>query len=116
MPGMGTVFDREEMARRLGNDDGMLREIVSVYLQDTVPQIAQLKSANREQHMEPLLRISHTIKGSSANVAAREIEHIAARIEHAARTGEIDGISVLVVELEDAFTRFHQEIAGWLQA
>ena len=93
--------------RDLNPGDGgeFLREIVSIYIEDTPKRIADLKSCLAAGDAVSFTRAAHTIKGSSANVGAQLLKGIAERLEAVSRREGLGGVSGLLAECEAEFER-----------
>lgn len=80
------LFDRNAFLDMLYNDDALLCEIVNDYLADSqriVAELTDLLGSERVGDNGELLRLVHTLKGSSANVHAIQVRELAARLEEA---------------------------------
>ena len=80
----------------------MLREIVSLYLNDTGHQIDSLSN---EQNPYVVARTAHQIKGSSANLGARQLADALSRLEEIAKTGDLNRTGDLLEEIRGTFDR-----------
>lgn len=91
--------------RSLGDegDDTFLREIISIYLEDTPLRIGDLKRSFQSGENALFTRSAHTIKGSSANVGASRVRGIAEKIEHRSKVEPIAGLAGLLDELDAAY-------------
>lgn len=90
-----------------GNDDGaFLREVITLFLEDTPLRIAQMKEHRQKGEREGYIRSVHTIKGSSSNLGALELKHRAEELEnHVRQQGLTSHVGFLAQEVE---TGFHQ--------
>jgi HPt (histidine-containing phosphotransfer) domain-containing protein len=88
-----------------GDGDAFLREIVSIYIEDTPKRIADLKSCLASGDVSAFTRAAHTIKGSSANVGAQLLRGIAERLEAVSRKEGLGGVSGLIAECDAEFER-----------
>ncbi len=109
------VINPEAIAnlQALSEDDGgeFLREILSIYLQDTPQRIAELHAAITSGDVPVFSRAAHTIKGSSSNVGAEQVRAVAEQLEHDSKAGAaLPSLAPHVGELEAAFNRATAEI------
>ena len=90
--------------RSLNPDDGdaFLREIITIYLEDTPLRLADLTTAMAAGDKGRAARAAHSVKGSSANIGAEVVRGIAEKIESRAKVG-LDGLDPLVADLKAAF-------------
>lgn len=94
-----------------GDHGEFLREIVSIYVEDTPKRIADLKACLASGDAVTFTRAAHTIKGSSANVGAQVLRGIAERLEVISRKEGLGGVSGLIAECEAEFERVKAELA-----
>lgn len=109
------VIDPEAIAslRDLNPGDGgeFLREIVSIYLEDTPKRIAELKAALAASDGATFARAAHTIKGSSSNVGAAALRAVAERMEHTSKAGDLATAGGLVADCEAQFALVKAELS-----
>lgn len=102
-------LDPEAIAnlRALGDDgdDGFLKEIIGIYLEDTPLRIADMHSAAARGDTALYTRAAHTIKGSSSNVGALAMRAVAERLELRSKTEAHAALDPLLAELETTFSR-----------
>ncbi|MEY4489823.1 MAG: hypothetical protein RIQ79_2331 [Verrucomicrobiota bacterium] len=111
------VIDLEAInnLRSLGDegDDTFLREIITIYLEDTPLRIADLKKSFREEENALFTRSAHTIKGSSANVGASRVRGIAEQIERRSKAEPIASLAELINELDQAYAEAVKDLATY---
>jgi HPt (histidine-containing phosphotransfer) domain-containing protein len=93
-----------------GDDGEFLREIVSIYIEDTPKRIADLKSCLASGDVKTFTRAAHTIKGSSANVGAQILRSLGERMELISRTDGLGAVAPLVAECEAEFAHVAVEL------
>jgi len=108
------ILDPEAIAnlRALSPDDSdaFLKEILSIYLDDTPNRLAELRASRDRGDVVSFTRAAHSIKGSSSNVGAAELRAIAEKLENYAKLHGIAGSETLQAEIEAAFTRVEVEL------
>ena len=98
-----TLLDESQLDQlRVNGNDDMLREIVSLYLTDTGHQIDSLSN---EQNPDAIARTAHQLKGSSANLGARQLADALSRLEEIAKTGGLNRAGDLLEEIRGTFDR-----------
>jgi histidine phosphotransfer protein HptB len=101
------TVDPEAIAnlRALSPDDGdvFLKEILTIFIEDTPARIAELHSSRASGNVTDFVRAAHSIKGSSSNVGASQLREIAERLEHHARHNGLVAVEPQVAELEASF-------------
>ena len=107
-------IDPEAIAnlRELNPGDGgeFLREIISIYLEDTPKRIEDLKTTLKASDVGAFTRAAHTIKGSSANVGAQVLRGIAERLEIMSRRDGLGQAGSVVAEIEAEFAKVSVEL------
>jgi HPt (histidine-containing phosphotransfer) domain-containing protein len=98
--------------RDLNPGDGgeFLREIVTIYIEDTPKRIADLKACLASGDAPTFTRAAHTIKGSSANVGAQVLKALAERLEMISRRDGLGQVAPLIAECEAEFARAAAEL------
>src|SRR3954470_8416848 len=69
-----------------GDNDEFLREITTIFLEDTPLRIAELDQSLASGDVTKFTRAAHSIKGSSSNLGAMALRAVAEQLEHLART------------------------------
>jgi HPt (histidine-containing phosphotransfer) domain-containing protein len=82
-----------------------VKEIIGIYLEDVSERLAAMKSARDASDRALYIRSAHTIKGSSANVGATEVQHLAAQLEQRAKNENLFDLDASLAELESACGR-----------
>ena len=63
--------------------------------------------------LDDVMKASHAIKGSSANIGGNEVAEVAGRIETAARADTWDGIAPAAKELDQAYERLRDAVRAY---
>ena len=106
--GLPDPIDREQIELLLSLDDGLgetLAEVVEEYLSVSDEGRTELRRLVRARDTGALERAAHTLKGASANVGARGVAEVCARLEANARNADLDGAESLVDEYDTEFER-----------
>lgn len=75
--------------RDLGGTSNLLDQIVRLYFDTTPPLIAQLKAALAASDLDGIRNAAHSLKSGSANLGASDLAQMCAKLEEAARAGNI---------------------------
>ena len=86
-----TILDRNQLRDITLDDPDLMREIVSMLIDDTSRQIQLLDSAIRERNQRQCMRLAHYSKGACANVGAKSAAALFKRIEGNASSGDFAG-------------------------
>jgi HPt (histidine-containing phosphotransfer) domain-containing protein len=85
-----------------GDNDEFLKEIISIYLEDTPQRIAELGTSLAAGDVGTFTRAAHSIKGSSSNLGATRLRAAAEILEHGSKkNGLVDveaGIATVKLE------------------
>ncbi len=110
--GNGQVFDRTELLNRVGGDEALLDNVLSLFLSSLPEQIDLLQSAISDGNAESARHYAHTIKGMAANISAHRLRDEAQEMEAAFLAGDLNdagkGLDRLSAELE----RFQDRAGG----
>ncbi|MDG3005882.1 response regulator [Paludisphaera mucosa] len=100
------AFDRRAALENLGGDEGLLDEIVGLFLDDCPRQLESIRIAVVARDLAALGRLAHTVSGVASNFAAEEVVASARRIEVMAGSGDLAGAGAAGDELGRAVDRF----------
>jgi HPt (histidine-containing phosphotransfer) domain-containing protein len=90
-----------------------LKTVIDAVLVECPAVLEQLDKAVAAGDPAVVRRTAHTIKGSLRTFEATRAADLAARIEEAGRTGNLEGVSSLVTELKQELTGVLQELAAF---
>jgi HPt (histidine-containing phosphotransfer) domain-containing protein len=93
-----------------GDGGEFLKEIVTIYLEDTPKRIVDLKAFLASGDVQSFTRAAHTIKGSSANVGAQILKGLGERMELISRTEGINKAAPMIGEVEAEFAKVQVEL------
>lgn len=112
------VIDSESIenlrALNPGDGDEFLREIISIYLEDTPQRIAELEESLAGGDNVRFTRAAHSVKGSSANLGAMAVRKVAEELEHQSNKQGLANVSELVTSLKVQFDLAHAEFVKLL--
>lgn len=103
-------IDIQASIQRMGGEE-IWNEIIEAWLEEVPQNIAQLRQALLEQDMEVAERSAHSIKGSSAEILAEDIQRASALAEEQCRRGNIQSVESLLAEIEHQFERVEQHLS-----
>jgi HPt (histidine-containing phosphotransfer) domain-containing protein len=113
------VIDSEsiENLRSLNPDDGdeFLREIIAIYLEDTPQRIVELEESLAGGDTNRFTRAAHSVKGSSANLGAMAVKHVAELLEQQSNKHGLVEVSELIAMLKVQFGIAQVEYSKLLQ-
>jgi two-component system sensor histidine kinase/response regulator len=82
---------------------GLVKKVTDMFLQDTPRQLADLRDSAQKGDSVRLTKVAHTLKGSAANLGAREMVRICAELQMVAEAENIGIAPLLVADLESQF-------------
>ena len=106
----GAAFDQSRALSRMDGDLDLLKELVTVFLQDApdlLHSIEQALSLNDAQGVE---RAAHALKGSVGNFAADAAQDLARRVENMGRTGRLGDAATTFSALKKEMARLQPEL------
>lgn len=111
--GVGAVVDLAPL-QEMG-DPALTAEIAQLFIDTTIPLIAELRDAMARADAPELARVAHSVKGASANMYAAQLTAASAALEAAAKRGELASMLTLIEavdrEFEAARTYLRRELA-----
>ena len=103
------ILDRDQLREITLDDPDLMREIVSMLIDDTSRQMHLLDSAIRERDVPQCLRLAHYSKGACANVGASAAAALFKRMEGNALSGNFDGCANEFAALAHEIDRLRSE-------
>ena len=106
----GKFIHTEEALKRLGGNEGLLRELWGIFINDAPGQMENLKKAIDTSNLLLIERYAHSLKGASASLGAKLMNEQAYKIETIARNKSLDNIHLLLEDLENEFEKVKNEL------
>lgn len=98
------VADLSETRDLLDNDEAALQALISIFLEDYRKNCLLVDQAVKQQDMNALCPVAHSLKSSVGVFGAKHTAELAQQVESAARSGNaeeaIRGVPALLAELE----------------
>jgi CheY-like chemotaxis protein/HPt (histidine-containing phosphotransfer) domain-containing protein len=91
--------DWEQFVSITDGDVDFAQQLVQLFIDSGDAALAQIRDALDREDWSAVGRAAHSFKGSSANIHAQAASAAAARLEQAARAGEVEHLSKLEEEL-----------------
>jgi two-component system, sensor histidine kinase and response regulator len=99
-------LDRRALLDRVEGDMQLLDDIVALFKEDSVRQLAAIQEAVEKKEPESLRRAAHTLKGACANLGASKAAATALELERAAAVGDLsrahESLQVLEAQVQQA--------------
>ena len=113
------VVNIERLRLITGDDPGLLRELIPLFLDDTAGRVERLIAALRGENWRTLAAEAHAIKGASANMGAEVLQQACAELEKLARDLQGDssqGSLEQAEQLVQRVVRDHEEASRFFRA
>ncbi len=102
-PTNSIIFDRAALSDRLMGSEEVIREVLSVFLDDIPRRIEALRSLVSEGDAAGAGEQAHAIKGAAASVGGEALREIAFEIEKAGRAKDAERLKAMMPALEKGF-------------
>ncbi|MCK4625636.1 MAG: response regulator [Phycisphaerae bacterium] len=111
------VLDIDGPMRNLNGDMELYGELVDVFMDVFPGHMTSLQDAVRTGDASIARLSAHTIRGGASNIGAVGIYDVAAEMENAAESGDMQKVSVLITELRHQFHLLKEKISheDWLE-
>lgn len=96
-----------QMLLGFGNEDNntFLKELIKIYLDETLQLIVEMKTALEKNKLEPFIRAAHTLKSSSANLGAMHLSEMCKKLEEQGKSNKLNDVSKKIFAVEQEFQR-----------
>jgi HPt (histidine-containing phosphotransfer) domain-containing protein len=109
----GSGFDLDQALQHAQGDMALLRELVSLFLDECPTHLQAMRQAIAGRNAQTLQHAAHTLKGSAAVISAVEVQALAQRIESAAREQNWDEVDRNWGDLESAAERLRPALESF---
>ena len=102
----GFVWSPDQMIARLGGDEALARQLVTLFLSECPRMMAQVRdsveqgSADAVRHADGIRRAAHAFKGSVSNFATGGPTATAFELEDIGREGRVSDAPAVLARLE----------------
>jgi len=91
-----------EEAQVEGEPD-LVGELIDLYLEDATAKLAAMREAATKTNEALLKRISHSLRGSSANLGVRQMAALCDQLEQIKGNGSLQTVGTHLTRLEEEF-------------
>lgn len=102
------LVDEEGGLRRLGGDREIYNELMDMFIQNAMDQIALLKEAVEMQNADTIEKVAHSIKGAAANLGVLLVQQSAYELEKIGNKKELVNAPLTLNSLILEFERVKQ--------
>ncbi len=110
------VLDVTPLLERLSQDVTLARTILEAFLAEIPERMGALHNSLEAGNARDAEIIAHAIKGAASQVGGESLRSEAGRLEHLARSGQLDAARAGMDELDSHFATLKTAIADWLAA
>jgi len=108
---VGPAIELAVLRDATGGDRDLMQELAELYVSDADLQLRALGDALRNNEMDRIKRIGHTLAGASASIGATAATEMFRGLEEAAKAGDTDRIRELNERLALEFVRVKRALA-----
>ena len=101
---------------RTGGDPELLREIVTMVLEDAPKQLAALASARDRSDTTEIKRVAHALRGAVSNLGAQSVVAALQELEAVARGGTAEDCGPPLAGVQNAWHDLERELHEWSEA
>jgi HPt (histidine-containing phosphotransfer) domain-containing protein len=105
------VIDRGAILERVGGDEVLLREIITIFLDEYPALVADIGSSVERKDARALERSAHALKGSVSNFGARSATQAALDLEIMGRRNDLRRAAAVIETLKSELTSLHSALA-----
>jgi HPt (histidine-containing phosphotransfer) domain-containing protein len=104
-PSIDSVVIEKLRAIDPDNELGLLDRLIDIFFCDTPKKIEMLRESIDRVDLDSAIQAAHALRGSSANLGARNLSNMCAYIEHRGYEGSFDKVKGIFAEVEKEFER-----------
>ncbi len=93
-------------------DNDLLKELLSIYLEDLDQFVADIRSAVTEQNYQRMYECSHKLKGASSNLGIESLARSCAELEQMSKAGDTDAVTFKFSQLQELISRVRAHITA----
>jgi len=106
------VFDKQTALARVGGDEEILNEIITVFLDEAFNQIELLNQAAANKDADTMRRKAHALKSASGSIGAVMMQQVAYQIESAGQVNDVERAVSLLPSIREEFEKFKAALAN----
>ena len=99
------IYNEGEFLHRILDDRELAQVILAKFLEDFPSRMEKLAQAVGAGSSEDIRKLAHSIKGTTANISAKNLSGAAARLEECAERGDLESAPGLLIQIEIEFER-----------
>ncbi len=111
------IIDWSELMERMGNDEGLIKDVIDVWLVETPIRILALGEAVKAVKVEEISLHAHAIKGSAATISAKSLAQAAFQLEIAGKEGKLENAEIIFANIQTEFEKLKSFLSqsNWVE-
>jgi len=101
---------KENLMKKFSNDTEMLRDTITIFLEESPDQLIAMKNAILNKDKEKLQFNAHKIKGSIGVFDEGDLFYDASMLEELGKAGKMDEADSMILSFEDRFINLREEL------
>ena len=97
------ILDIYEFLERVQNDKGLLWELLDIFVQDFREKRGLLNEALQKNDSNQVWKLSHALKGSSANISAHQLFGVLLELEKMGKNNTLTGAEEFLADMDKKF-------------
>ena len=98
-----SILDIKDVLERVQDDWELLMELLDIFSEDYVEKREHLNELIRDNDLEEIRNIAHSIKGAAGNISAKAMHTTCEKIEKLAEANNLAPIKDLLPQLDKQF-------------
>ncbi len=105
---MSEIIDLKDFMERVQDDKELLLELLDIFQEDFIGKRQAMEAAVKGNDVSKIKEIAHSLKGASGNISAKEMHANFLKIEHAAKTNDLNEIAIILKSVDGQFEEIKQ--------
>ena len=115
-PASANAVTEQDLLKRVGGSTRMLREVATIFTQDTPQRVGVIRKSIRGEDGAALATAAHALRGSVAMLGAADIAAELRQVETLGRDGKVAEASGIFASIEGKLAAFEKLMAGFAGA
>ncbi len=108
------LWNRAEAQERLGGDEGLLRELCEIFLEESPKLLRNLRQAIMEGDASSVMRAAHSLRGEVGYLGAAAACEAAQQLEDMGAQNKLAAASETLMLLERELSGLHSAMQKWV--
>ena len=111
-----SAWDKDSALTRLMNNDSLLKQICGIFINNSVVQMGLLSECIDNKDIECVQAKAHSLKGSTGDLGAKELNRLFAAMEESAKKQDIETASSLFSDVQSQYPQFIELITAYVKS